>query len=117
MLRLRPSLCPTVSTGLEATWALAACGVILSAICAMKVPRPTMMAAKIMMLRITPHSIRGRQYDHASRKTANTGRTSGCYFDEKDERSVNGGTSSPSPREELGDGANRNQVPRGFTRR
>ena len=37
--------------------AAAGTGVILSAICAMKVPRPTRTAAKIMMLRMTPHSL------------------------------------------------------------
>src|SRR3984893_4034295 len=98
MLRLRPSLCSTVSTVLEATWALAACGVILSATCAMKVPRPTMMAAKIMMLRITPHSIRGRPYDHASRKTANTGRTSGAILTKRMSEALTVGLLHLSPR-------------------
>src|SRR3984957_1451460 len=37
----------------------AGAGVILSAICAMKVPSPIMIAAKIIMLRITPLSIAG----------------------------------------------------------
>src|ERR1700738_4595328 len=61
MLRLRRPLCPTVSTAgaFRVVVASAGVAVILSAICAMMVPRPTMNAARIIMLRITPHSIRG----------------------------------------------------------
>ncbi len=60
MLRLRVLACATVSVPAvfrEAVLASAGVpAVILSAICAMKVPRPTMKAAKIIRLRITPHS-------------------------------------------------------------
>src|SRR6202022_5177974 len=60
MSRLRGPACPTVSTGVafRADVAGGGAAVILSAICAMKVPRPIMIAAKIKMLRITPHSMR-----------------------------------------------------------
>ncbi len=43
-----------VAAGLAATF-VAAAGAILSAICAMKTPRPPITAAVITMLRITPH--------------------------------------------------------------
>src|ERR1700716_2005079 len=55
---LRRPVGATASTT-EAVLASAGVAAILSAICAMIVPRPTMNAAKIIMLRITPHSIRG----------------------------------------------------------
>jgi hypothetical protein len=45
----------TVAAGFGAT-AVAAAGAILSAICAMKTPRPPITAAVITMLRMTPHS-------------------------------------------------------------
>jgi hypothetical protein len=57
---LREPACATVVVTMAVLgvtlWASA--GAILSAICAIRVPRPAMMAAKIIMLRITPHSIR-----------------------------------------------------------
>src|SRR5664279_5829078 len=59
MLMLREPACATVAATAalgDALWASA--GVILSAICAIRVPRPAMKAAKIIMLRITPHSVR-----------------------------------------------------------
>src|SRR3984957_17942885 len=59
MLMLREPACATVAATAalgDTLWASA--GAILSAICAIRVPRPAMKAAKIMMLRITPHSIR-----------------------------------------------------------
>ncbi|MGY4329131.1 hypothetical protein ACVWWG_003548 [Bradyrhizobium sp. LB7.2] len=43
---------------------------ILSAICAMKVPRPIMIAAKIIMLRITPLPSRKARFDHAASQPA-----------------------------------------------
>src|SRR5271163_1652453 len=61
MLMLRLPLCATATAGAavgEAVLASAAFVVILSAVCAMMVPRPAATAAKIMMLRITPHSLR-----------------------------------------------------------
>src|ERR1700684_2403501 len=60
MLRLRRLASAVVSDATAnrvAGVAEAGAGVILSAICAMKVPRPIMIAAKIIMLRITPLSI------------------------------------------------------------
>jgi hypothetical protein len=60
MLRLRLPACATVAAGAtfrEAVVAEAGAGVILSAICAMKVPRQIMMAAMIIMLRMTPHPV------------------------------------------------------------
>src|ERR1700751_3494684 len=64
MARLRAPACDTVSATEAfrteaASVAAAGAGVTLSAICAMKVPRPTRIAAKINMLRIAPHPIRG----------------------------------------------------------
>ena len=62
MLRLRRPLGAGVSAGAafrRAVLASAGVAVILSAICAMMVPRPIMKAAKIIIIRITPHSIRG----------------------------------------------------------
>ena len=43
---------------------------ILSAICAMKVPRPIMTAAMIIMLRITPLPSRKARFHHAARPAA-----------------------------------------------
>src|ERR1700756_1294998 len=59
MLRLRPPASATVSSGAfrGAALADAGAGVSLSAICAMKVPRATRTAAKMIMLRMTPHSV------------------------------------------------------------
>src|SRR4051812_19395548 len=57
MLKVRPAVGASVSTeAFRGTVAEAAAGDILSAICAMKVPRPTRMAAKIIRLRMTPHT-------------------------------------------------------------
>src|SRR3954468_22525272 len=57
MLKVRPAVGASVSTeAFRGTVAGAAAGDILSAICAMKVPRPTRMAAKIIRLRMTPHT-------------------------------------------------------------
>ena len=67
----------------DALWASA--GVILSAICAIKVPRPAMKAAKIIMLRITPHSIRTPDITTLAAKPRLTAVVKGCHFDEKDE--------------------------------
>jgi hypothetical protein len=99
MFRLRTAARPTVT--LEAVLlelvVLACAGVaavILSAVCAMMVPRPTMNAARIIMLRITPHS-RGRKYHHIRCQAATNGGAEGCHFDEKDERSVNGDSAAP----------------------
>ena len=62
MLRVREPLeadvtIATVAAGLAAT-AFAVAGVILSAICAMKTPRPPITAAVITMLRMTPLCLR-----------------------------------------------------------
>src|SRR5437588_7150997 len=57
MLKVRPAVGASVSTeAFRGTVAEAAAGDILSAICAMKVPRPIRMAAKIIRLRMTPHT-------------------------------------------------------------
>src|SRR5450631_3470109 len=97
MARLRMPVCATVSTGAAfRAAALASAGVILSAICAMMVPRPIMKAAKIIRLRITPHSKQDPQYHHIRAQAATSSGGEGCHFDEKDEGSVNG-TSSPLP--------------------
>src|ERR1700751_4843992 len=68
-------------------------GAILSAICAMKVPRPDRMAAVITMLRITPTS-HSQKADADFTTSPATGRLRAagqrCHFREKDERSVNG---------------------------
>ena len=50
-----------------------------------------MNAAKIIMLRIAPHSMKDPQYQHIQRKAATDGGGEGCHFDEKDEGRVNGG--------------------------
>src|ERR1700722_12781063 len=47
----------------------AGAGVILSAICAMKVPSPIMIAAKIIMLRITSLSIAGSPHEPTSSRS------------------------------------------------
>jgi hypothetical protein len=51
-----------------------------------------MIAAKINMLRITPHTFPGQhpRSHHIRRKAATDGGGKGCHFGEKDERSVNG---------------------------
>src|SRR5271167_4136615 len=95
MLRLRIPACAIVSAGIAfdaaAGVADAGAGVILSAICAMKVPSPIMIAAKIIMLRMTPHPIRGTaDMIMPAGKLRPTVPGAGCNFGEKDERSVNG---------------------------
>ncbi|BBO09684.1 hypothetical protein TM102_11540 [Bradyrhizobium sp. TM102] len=56
----------TVVRGAE----LAEAELILSAICAMKVPRPIMTAAMIIMLRITPLPSRKARFQHAAHQAA-----------------------------------------------
>src|SRR5258707_10958121 len=100
MLRLRPAACVDVSTAAtfrETEFARAGASVILSATCAMRVPSPTMNAARISMLRITPTRSEEPQYHHASRKTATNGGGEGGHFGEKDDRRVNGGSLSLVP--------------------
>jgi hypothetical protein len=60
---------------------------ILSAICAMKVPRPIRIAAKIIMLRMTPRTQRSfnQAFQHAGQKRATNGVRAPCHFGEKDE--------------------------------
>src|SRR5260370_26844648 len=104
MLRLRGLACATVvSLGAARRWAVVAAaggGVMWSAICAINRPRPIMMAAMVMMLRITPHSVpKTCRYHHAIGQTATNIGNGRVHFGEKDERSVNA------------------HVPRGFTRR
>src|SRR5512144_1680034 len=104
MLRLRPPTGAVVATATVVCGAdVADAELILSAICAMKVPRPIMTAAMIIMLRITP--LPGRKLDFITRRARPRARPrqSRCHFDEKDERRVNGGVIS--------------HVPRGLTRR
>jgi hypothetical protein len=98
MARLRAPACDTVSATEAfrteaASVAAAGAGVALSAVCAMKVPRPTRIAAKINMLRIAPHQIRGFA-DHImpAGKVRPTMPGEASDFAEKDERSVNGRT-------------------------
>src|SRR6266576_3649081 len=70
-LMLRMPVGAPVSTAAELTVAvLASAGVavILSAICAMMVPRPTMIAARIIMLRMTPHSPKDARYQTSATK-------------------------------------------------
>jgi hypothetical protein len=49
-----------------------------------------MIAAKIIMLRMTLHSLKDPRYHHVSRKIATNSGGRACHFGEKDERSVNG---------------------------
>src|SRR3984885_13327031 len=66
MLRLRrpaSAVASDTTANRAAGVAEAGAGVILSAICAMKVPSPIMIAAKIIMLRITPLSIAGSPHE------------------------------------------------------
>jgi hypothetical protein len=53
---------------------------ILSAICAMKVPRPIMMAAKIIMLRMTPLPSPKARFHHASRLAASEAAAAAVSF-------------------------------------
>src|SRR6516162_7506513 len=96
MARLRTPACDTVS-GRDAFRAEAEGvaaergGVILSAICAITVPRPIKIAAKTNMLRIASHPISGFA-DHImpAWKVRPTMPGEASDFAEKDERSVNG---------------------------
>src|SRR5215208_6137822 len=97
MLKLRDAVRPTVSLGTFLAAVLASAGVvavILSAICAIIVPRPIMTTAKIMRLRITPHPNatpeQTRRYHHVLRQAAMNTDGEASHFDEKDERRVNG---------------------------
>jgi hypothetical protein len=65
-------------------------GVILSAICAMTVPRKAIKAAKIIRLRMKPHPIGPREFTTPAAKPRRPAGREGCHFDEKDDRSVNG---------------------------
>src|SRR5256885_2112891 len=70
-LGLRPPAGAAVATATVVRGAeVAEAELILSAICAMKVPRPIMIAAKIIMLRITPFPSRKARFDHATRPSA-----------------------------------------------
>jgi hypothetical protein len=66
MLRLRPPEAVLSWIAAKAVFGVAACAglaaVILSASCAMKVPRPIITAAKIIMLRMTHTHCRDRQH-------------------------------------------------------
>src|SRR5579871_2685646 len=69
--------------------------VIFSAICAMKVPRPAMMAAAIKILRITPRSLKltlAADFIMPAETRPPNGARQGAHFGEKDERSVNATT-------------------------
>ena len=59
MLRLRPPAGAVDATATVSGTDVAEAELILSAICAMKVPSPIMMAAKIIMLRMTPLGTEG----------------------------------------------------------
>src|SRR5581483_1447948 len=87
----------TVAAGFALT-AVAVAGVILSAICAMKTPRPPITAAVITMLRMTPLYSQNASPDFTT--SAATSRSNlagrGRHFREKDERSVNT-AASPLP--------------------
>src|SRR5262249_28332731 len=99
MERLRSPACTAVAAGAELrpmvaaeadALAAAGRGDILSAICAMKVPRPIRIAAKIIMLRMTPQTrFARRRFQHAGPKRATNGIRASCHFGEKDEQSVN----------------------------
>jgi hypothetical protein len=98
MLRLRRSVLVVVSgvTAMRTDGvAEAGAGVILSAICAMKVPRPIMIAAKIIMLRITPLSTAVFQFAAPTDFITNgvdltfVTHRAGGNFGQKDERRVN----------------------------
>src|ERR1700742_198462 len=92
-LRLREAAWPVLS-GIAAKRtdgvAEAGAGAILSASCAMKVPRPIMIAAKIIMLRITPLSIADpADFTMVVSKLRPAAIRAGGNFGEKDERTVN----------------------------
>jgi hypothetical protein len=69
MLRLRPPAGAVDATATVRGTDVAEAELILSAICAMKVPRPIMIAAKIIMLRITPLEAEAR-FHHAAGHSA-----------------------------------------------
>src|SRR3954465_9541377 len=90
MRMLRPLAGGVVTTATVVCGAdVAEAELILSAICAMNVPSPIMMAAKIIMLRITP--LGARKLDFTTRRACPRAKpgTERCHFDEKDERTVN----------------------------
>src|SRR5579872_4760204 len=93
MLRLREAARATVSVAMasRAEGVADAGGVtILSANCAMKVPSPIMIAAKIIMLRMTPHSTEGTVDITTSVRNLRPAQPGASrHFDEKDERSLN----------------------------
>src|SRR6516225_4062188 len=94
MLKVRPPFCTGTSAAVcgAAAVADAGAGVILLAICAMKVPRPAMTAAMITMLRMTPHQIRTViKIDFITEATTPglRRRRQSLHFREKDERNVN----------------------------
>src|SRR5580704_4846525 len=99
MERLRSAACtagaagavprPTVAAD-AAVLAEADDGVIRSASCAMKVPRPIRIAAKIIMLRMTPQTrFVDRRFHHTGPLRATNAIGASGHFGEKDERSVN----------------------------
>src|SRR5581483_8300969 len=90
MLRLR------LPAGAVVAIATVACGtevadaeLILSAICAMNVPRPIITAAKIIMLRIIPLPSRTLDFTTRRARLRAMPRQGRRHFDEKDERTVN----------------------------
>src|SRR3954454_10706220 len=92
MLTLRDPPCPTVSAAPFRTLEWASAGVvavILSAICAMIVPRPTMTAAKIVRLRIYDILDGAADIITSAVKPRLHAVGEGGHFDEKDERSLN----------------------------
>src|SRR2546423_8686708 len=68
--------------------------VILSAICAMVVPRAIMIAAKIMRLRIYTTPDQTSNIIMSAAKPRLSGQGEGGHFDQKDERRVNGGAAA-----------------------
>src|SRR5215469_5444209 len=97
MLRLRPAAwagatAAVLATAVVVVVAEADVGVILSASCAMKVPRPSMTAAKMMMVRMTlqPASV-GWRFHHSGQERATNGTRASRHFGENGERSVNAG--------------------------
>jgi hypothetical protein len=95
MLKVRKPACATVAGPTEVRTgfvAKAVAGVILSAICAMKVPSPIMIAAKIIMLRMTPLSTAVRaDFIMAAKKLRPMARRVVRNLGEKGERRVNEG--------------------------
>src|SRR6516162_1819893 len=90
MLRLRPPTCGAAATATVVRGAdVAEAELILSAICAMNVPRPIMMAAKITMLRMTPLTNRKLDLTTPSALPRAMLWPERRHFAEKDERTVN----------------------------